>query len=488
MGFMESFKAARRAAVPIVAVETLDQQGTVMTVTRNTNGDAPIILWDGIRGFSPVNDKGVNALNAITKGDDPTMFTNPSEALSRAAGLPPKTILFFSNAQRFYSNEYVVQGIANLREVLKGNGATLVLLVPTAKLPDELQQDVMVIGEPLPNAAEVEEIVKTTLGDAGLPVPDDLDKITDTLIGLSGFAAEQTLATCLSKSGIDRAALWERKCKQVSQTPGLSIWRGGETFDDLGGCLNIKGFLRNLMKGKDAPRAIVFMDEIEKAFAGSGTDSSGVSQDQLGTILSWMQDKNVDGCIFIGPPGAAKSAIAKSAGAEAGIPTISFDLGAMKASLVGQSGQQTRQALQVIDAVSQGRVLCIATCNSITSLPPELRRRFTMGTWFFDLPTAEERKIIWNIYLQKFKLEGQELPEDEGWTGAEIRQCSRLAYKLGITLVEASSYIVPVSKSAADTIQNLQRSASGKYIDAGRPGVYQAPSQTATARRAIQTN
>ena len=39
-----------------------------------------------------------------------------------------------------------------------------------------------------------------------------------------------------------------------------------------------------------------------------------------GTMLSWMQDRGADGLIFIGPPGAAKSAIGKTAGATAGIP------------------------------------------------------------------------------------------------------------------------------------------------------------------------
>ena len=55
---------------------------------------------------------------------------------------------------------------------------------------------------------------------------------------------------------------------------------------------------------------------------------------------------------------------------------------------MGASTERLRTALQIIDAVSQGRMLFIATCNSIASLPPELRRRFTLGTFFFDLPTA----------------------------------------------------------------------------------------------------
>ena len=111
-----------------------------------------------------------------------------------------------------------------------------------------------------------------------------------------------------------------------------------------------------------------------------------------------------------------------------GIPTVAFDLSAMQSSLVGGSGERLRAALQVVDAISQGKSLWIATCNSITSLPPELRRRFTLGTFFFDLPSAEEREAIWKIYLAKWNLEG-ERPNDEGWTGAEIRECCRKAWR-----------------------------------------------------------
>ncbi len=221
---------------------------------------------------------------------------------------------------------------------------------------------------------------------------------------------------------------------------------------------------------------IVFVDEIEKAFAGSGTDTSGVKTEMTGTMLSWMQDRGADGVIFIGPPGAAKSAVAKAAGATASVPTVAFDLAAMQSSLVGGSGERLRAALQVVDAISQGRSLWIATCNSITSLPPELRRRFTLGTFFFDLPTGEEREAIWNIYEDRWQLTG-ERPDDEGWTGAEIKECCRKAWRLKLSLRESAGYIVPVSRSAADQIEALRRQASGRFLSASQPGVYSAESE-----------
>ena len=187
-------------------------------------------------------------------------------------------------------------------------------------------------------------------------------------------------------------------------------------------------------------------------------------------------------------PGAAKSAIGKATGNTAGVPTIAFDLSAMQDSLVGASGERLRAALQVVDAVSQGRSLWIATCNSITSLPPELRRRFTLGTFFFDLPDREERNAIWKLYLSKYRVEG-EGPPDEGWTGAEIKECCRKAARLRISLQEAASYVVPVWRSAAEQIRTLRQQASGRFLNASKPGVYEYADATADSiptRRAIR--
>ena len=269
----------------------------------------------------------------------------------------------------------------------------------------------------------------------------------------------------------------------IEQTPGLSVWRGGETFADIGGVQNAKTFLTRLVQGKEPPRAVVFIDEIEKALAGASSDSSGVSQSFLGTLLSFMQDTAAQGILFLGPPGAAKSAVAKAVGNTAGIPTISFDLGGMKSSLVGESEARLRSALSIVQAVSQNRVLFVATCNSLQALAPEIRRRFKEATMFFDLPDEEERKIIWEIYLHRydllehygnprFGLSPERFPDDTGWTGAEIRQCCDLAYKLDCSLKEAAEYIVPISRSAADQIEMLRTQASGRFISASHSGLY----------------
>ena len=480
--FMKTLKAARRVSTPLLAIRSADPAQAMVRVQDAVGKSAPSVHWDIVRGLAPVNENGTKELGKLLGERDPAGI-GPVEVLVLASQLSEDAVLLYANAQRFWVDPQVAQGIWNLRDAFKANGRMLVLLTtPGAVVPDELTQDVLVLDEPLPGVEDLVRIFEETV--AAADVADGAghaERAVDALLGLAAFPAEQVLAMSLSKSGLDLDQLWDRKRQVIEQTPGLSVWRGGETFDDVGGCENVKRFLRAVINGAEAPSGIVFLDEIEKAFAGTGTDLSGVKTELTGAILSWMQDRGADGCLLIGPPGAAKSLVAKATGNTAGIPTIAFDLGAMQNALVGSSGERLRSALKVVDAVTNGRSLWIATCNSIGTLPPELRRRFTLGTFFFDLPSPEERAAIWEIYLSSYGVSG-ELPDDDGWTGAEIKECCRKAYRLKLTLIESAEYVVPVSRSAADQIKTLRQQASGKFISASNPGVYQFQEYAAVGR------
>lgn len=492
---MISIKTARRAGVPLLVVETADPQQTISTIIAEINGkqaDSPIMRWDICRALIGLNEAGSAIVNEITNGEAATTTQNPTECLSVLQRSPESSFVFFLNAQLFWGNETVRQAIWNLRDTFKSIGAMLILLCQSAfGLPDELKNDCIVLTDSLPNVEEVNSIIESLLKDAGLDAKKigDKEKIADTLLGLPAFTAEQVLAMSVNKEGVDRSALWERKRQMIEQTPGLSVWRGGETFKDIGGYENAKKFMKAICNGRAAPRAVVFIDEIEKSLAGSQTDSSGVSQDYLRCLLTWMQDKEASGTIFVGPAGSGKSAIAKATGNEANIPTIALDLGGMKGSLVGESEKRLRTALQVVEAISQGAVLFIATCNSMSILPPELRRRFSLGTFFFPLPSASDRSRIWDIYLGKLKIPRQELPDNQGWTGAEIKNCVTIAWRLKCSLAEAAKFIVPVSVSARDQIEKLCREAHTRYISASQSGIYKWDEMTPSeksGRRLIQ--
>ena len=480
MNMLQQFKAAYRVSTPLVAIQTPDPAATIHGIAHDMAqaiGDEsklpPMVQWDAVRGLKELNQSGADALAKATS--DLEAGQDIVGALEIALKLSPRTIVFVHNAQRLLDSLIVIQAIWNLRDEFKSNFRTLVLLCPAIKLPPELQNDVLVLDEPLPEANELQVIIQDAYSSVEMEAPaETVSKAVDAVAGLAAFPAEQVVAMSFLMDGLDIGALWERKRQVIEQTPGLNVWRGGENFSDIGGVGNIKHFLSRVIKGTVPPRAIVFIDEIEKALAGaSGGDTSGVAQDQLGALLAWMQDNSAAGIICIGPPGTAKSQIAKATGNEANVPTIALDLGAMKGSLVGESEERLRTALKVVKAMAQDRVLFIATCNSIGVLPPELRRRFTFGTFFFDLPNAEERAQIWTMYIAKYNLESPQIDfNDEGWTGAEIKQACEIAYRLQCSIDEAAAYIVPVSRSAADQIKQLRSQASGRFISASAPGIY----------------
>lgn len=484
---ISKFKAAKRAGVPIVGIETADPAATIAQIKQLVGEKSPVIQWDIIRGVSPMNEAGLGVVQSICGGDDPALATsNPSEMLAKIVNVPDQTIIFMHQANRLLESSDpglgipVSQGIWNLRDVFKTKGAVLVLLGSSLMLPGVLKNDVMVISEELPSIDELKTIVSDTAKAANAEIPDaEITTHAKSLLGLSAFSAEQSFATSLYPDNgsikVDVKGLWERKCKTAEQTRGLSIYRGKEAYDDVIGYDNAKGFLQRIMNGPDPVEVYIFIDEIEKQMAGFGTDSSGVSGEMMGKMLTWMQMKEAMGVLLLGPGGTGKSLVGLATGNQAKKPTVIFDLSAMKGSLVGQSIENLDAAQKMVDGIAGGgRVMIIGTCNRFGSLPPELKRRFSLGTFFFDLPTAAERVGIWGYYTKKFNLKKEQLMniDDDGYTGAEIKNCCNIAWRLNCSLAEAANYIVPVAKSAGEEIEKLRMSAEGKFISASTTGFY----------------
>lgn len=492
------FRDVMRAGVPLVQYETSDPAATIKTICKAMNDELetrPVLEWDCLRSVRSLNEPG-KAVASLICGQDPQSVANPVALLAKLDECASNrslrlAVIFMHNAHRFTDDVAVMQGTWNLRDRFKAIGASLVLLCPNGKVPLELKQDVVTLSDPLPDSAELQSIVKRIAGDAvkaGATFdPDEVstDGITiDTLLGLSPFGAEQVTAMSVRKDRLDSETLWERKKRMIEQTPGLAVWQGGETFDELGGLSNLKQFLTAVLtSGKTPVRGILYADEIEKSLAGAQGDTSGTSQDQLGVILRCMQDWELPGMILCGHPGTGKSAISKAAGNIAGAPVIALDLGAMKGSLVGESEGRIRAAMEIFRSVCQGKGLVIATCNRLNSLPPELRRRFSLGIFMVEMPQADERAQIWKLWLKRYNLPADsKQPDSDGWTGSEIKACCDVANRTGLSLIEAGKYIVPVSKSSPEQVEALRRMASGKFISASRPGIYEysETQQTAT--------
>ena len=130
-----------------------------------------------------------------------------------------------------------------------------------------------------------------------------------------------------------------------------------------------KNFRKAMSTAERVAPDVLWIDEIEKAFAAGGSDADGgLSTRLLGGFLTWLQDRH-------------------------------------------------------------GDVFVVATANDIDRLPPELLRKGRFDEIFFvDLPGADARAAIFALHLKKrgqppaqFDL-GALAAAADGFSGAEIEQ------------------------------------------------------------------
>src|SRR6202795_3074617 len=160
---------------------------------------------------------------------------------------------------------------------------------------------------------------------------------------------------------------------------------------------------------------VLWIDELEKVFAGSGPDSAsadaGVSSRLLASFLSWMQDR-------------------------------------------------------------KAAVFVAATCNNVTVLPPELIRKGRFDELFFvDLPNQAERKQIFSIQLAKRQRNPADFDLDKiaaaakGYSGAEIDAAVQGALYAAYSekkplstqfLLDALAQTVPLSITRSEEIGELR--------------------------------
>lgn len=431
-----------------------------------------IAVWDVAHGLR---------LPAGGNGQTETGTGDPLAALRALPALAEKdgtALLLLHNFHKFLNNPEVIQTAFSQLIAGKRQRTFLVVLSAVVQIPVELEKLFVVVEHSLPDREQLLGIARELTSDQpdDLPKGPDLDRILDAAAGLTRYESEGAFALSLTRhNAIQPDVIWELKAQTLRKNNLLTLHRGAERFDSLGGLGNLKDFCRRaLQPGKRVkPR----------------------------------------GVLMLGVPGSGKSAFCKALGNEAGRPTLLLDIGALMASLVGQTEQNLRQALRVADAMSpcilfvdelekalagvggmgdsgvstrmfgtlltwlsdhQSDVFFIGTSNDISKLPPEFTRaeRFD-GVFFLDLPNTGERDAIWRMYRTQFDVpEGQARPDDTSWTGAEIRACCRLSALLDVTLTQAAHNVVPVAVTAAEQVEKLRSWASGRCLSASAPGVF----------------
>jgi chloramphenicol 3-O-phosphotransferase len=442
--------------------------------------DWKLACWDIASGLRFPNASRLAATDV--GAGDPLAVLRAMPSLAERDGT---ALVLLHNYHKFWSNPEVVQTAFAQLVAGKQQRTFLVILAPIVNIPIELDKLFVVLDHVLPDRDQLEQIARGMTADRPeeMPTGDDLQRVLDAAAGLTRYEAENSFALSLIRHDALRPdSIWEMKSQALKKNNLLTLHRGGERFEDLGGLQNLKDFCRRALR------------------LGRRVQPRGV--------------------LLLGVPGVGKSCFARALGNEVGRPTLLLDVGSLYGSLVGSTEQNVRQALRIIDAMApcvafvdeiekalagvggsgdsgvatrlfgtlltylsdhESDVFVIATSNDISKLPPEFTRAERWdGLYFLDLPTAPEKDAIWTQYRRLYAIpEGQARPDDTSWTGAEIRSCCRLAALLDVPLTQAAHHVVPVAVTAAEQVERLRSWASGRCLSASAPGIYRRDGEPA---------
>ncbi len=433
-----------------------------------------LAVWDVSRGLQLPGQPG----NPPDTGGDPLAAIR---ALSTLATPENSAVLVLVNFHRYMTSPEIVQAVAEQIAEGKQRRTFVVVLAPVMQIPVELEKAFTVIEHELPDRDQLAEIARGVATEDGeLPEGTELESLLDAAAGLTRIEAENAFSLGLVRHRrLEASAIWQLKAAELKKSNLLTLYRGQESFADLGGLESLKSFCLRALRPKpaDKPRA--------------------------------------RGIVLLGPPGTGKSACAKALGRETGRPTLILDPGSLMGSLVGMTEERTRQALRIIDAFGPSVVIIdevdhalaghnsngdsgvmsrffgamqtwlndhtsdafvVCTSNDVSSLPAAFTRaeRFD-GLFYVGLPGVTQRRAIWRIYLDRYGLDPtQPKPVDADYSGAEIKACCRLAALLGVPLVEAAQNVVPIARTAHESIDRLRTWASGRCLSADVPGIYKS--------------
>lgn len=380
-----------------------------------------------------------------------------------------------------------LQLIAQRRLYDRSFSTTIILVSPYLKLSQELEKYASYLDIAFPNEDEIKELI-----DWHVEVNDykdsfksgDTDKLMPSLKGLTRFEIDRMLDMAMSSNGTltaeDQSMILQHKKQMVKKSGLLELVDTPASLDSIGGMDALKSYLQRK----------------EKVIKNLGEAmSKGVAVPK--------------GVFIVGMPGCGKSLCAKASAALFNTPLLKMDMGSMMGKYVGESEGNLRRAIQIAEAAAPcvlwideiekafsgvggnndimtrmfgyflswmqdktSSVYVIATANNADNLPPELKRKGRFDEIFcVNLPTAEERKAIFEVHLKK-KRKGDLKPTDklikdtEGFNGADIEAVVNEAMEDSFVegmelnagvLEKIASQTISISKSCKKQIENMKK-------------------------------
>jgi len=429
---IEDLVRAHYPLLYVVSAEEKRVEEALKKVARNR--DRKLITWSLTEGFTFTDTGSMQDIK------------DPGRCLEYVMNSEDRALFVLRDFHAYLNDPLIIRRLRDLGKYLKETQKTIIILSPTLKVPVEVEKEVAVMDYDLPVREQIDALIDELLADTGMEPtkttrdPEMRERVVEAALGLTWEEASNVFRKALVKTrDFDLDIIIQEKKHIIRKSGILEFEEANRKFSDVGGLDVLKAWLR--MR--------------QKAFSSKAHD--------FGLPLP-------RGILLIGIPGCGKSLTARAVGALWHMPLLRLDVGKVFAGLVGSSEENIRKAIKTAESVapsilwldelekgfsgvkSSGQsdagttarvfgtfvtwlqektqpVFVIATANDVSQLPPELMRKGRFDEIFFvDLPTAEERKEIFRIHLQKKSRDPEKFDLDKcvestaGFSGSEIEQ------------------------------------------------------------------
>jgi len=482
-----------KAGYPGIAIITSEEQRAITDVieaakSMKDEGGQPIprgvATWsatEGLRFVSPSPREVADTADLLAACGDRTKDT--IYILRDIAGWP------------FDRDPVLTRAFRDLLNWAPGAGSSVVVIGPTFKPHLTVEKMMIVADYSLPTPGDYQVIAEAIMESAGRKFNGNAPAIIRALSGLSTPEAENALALSLVETGeLSPEVIYREKVQGVKKSGLLEIIDADPAgLDGIGGLDAMKEYL------------------VER-------------RDSYGPDAEAYRLDAPEGIMLVGVPGTGKSLTAKAVGTVFGVPTIKLDCGSLFNSLVGESESRTREALKLceamapcvvwIDEIDKGLagasgsgsndsgvtkrvfgtiitwmqerkrpVFLVATANDVTSLPPELIRRWD-EIFAVDLPSRTEREAIFKIQLKKrgrtkIAVDQAMIDATDGFTGSEIEKVVKSAMFTAFAdkrreftssdMVNAAKKTTPLSVTMKEKVDDIRKWAKTRARFASSP-------------------
>ena len=241
MTFAQQLDVYLRARCTLLVLVTPEEDRALQTIKSVCDSPRRSCLsWDVAEGCQ-----------ALTPGASVPAARDPLSALEQIDKADGDVLFVLKDFHDCWGNPQIRRKLRGLAQRLKFSKKSIVVTCPSAKVPEELKDEAVVLPFPPPAAPELENVLTALTKTPGVRVnltKLGREKLVQAALGLTVAQAQRVFAKAIVADGVlddrDIDLVTEEKKQVIRESEALEFYPARETVADVGGLGLLKDWLR----------------------------------------------------------------------------------------------------------------------------------------------------------------------------------------------------------------------------------------------------